>query len=87
MQIFTTTLSSGELALESSKGAMSISIEPSANSSCTITGSIPFKGIQPTPIVLMEKVVVNYAAASASAPLNGITITWVSGAIDIIIGF
>lgn len=87
MRIFTYPLTSGELKLERQDGAIFLSIEVGANSSCTITGGIPFKGQMPIPIVLLESSIVNYRAASPASPLNNFTITWVSGTINLIIGF
>lgn len=87
MRIFTYGLTSGELKLNNEDGVAFISIEPSANSTCTLTGNMTFKGMTSTPIVLFETAVVNYRAFSPSSPLKGITVTWVSGTINLIIGF
>jgi hypothetical protein len=87
MQIFTTTLSSGTLLLNREDGAQVISIQVRAESQCLLTGSLPFKGVQPTPVALAAGNVFNYAASSPSSPLDGIIITHVSGDIDIIVGF
>jgi hypothetical protein len=87
MQIYTTTLSSGTLVLNRVDGAQSISIQARANGQCLFTGNLPFKGELPTPVTLAAGNVFNYAAASPSSPLDGITITNVSGAIDIVVGF
>jgi hypothetical protein len=87
MQIFTTTLSSGSLTLLREDGAQVISIQVRDSSQCLLTGSLPFKGVQPTPNVLNAGSVFNYAASSPSSPLDGIVITNVSGDIDIVVGF
>lgn len=87
MQIYTTTLTSGELVLNKADGAMTICIQVNTASSCLLTGGIPFKGETPTPITMDANQVFNFTAASASSPLDGITITWVSGSVDIVIGF
>jgi hypothetical protein len=87
MQIYTTTLSSGSLVLNRVDGAQSISIQARSNGQCLFTGNLPFKGEQPTPVALSAGNVFNYAAASPSSPLDGITITNVSGDIDIVVGF
>ena len=87
MQIFTTTLTSGTLLLNIADGAMVISVQANDSSSCLITGGLPFKQVTPTPIVLSSGQIWNYAAATPSSPLDGITITWVSGDIDIVVGF
>lgn len=87
MEIFTTTLTSGELVLNREDGAMFISIQPADNSICMFDGSIPFKGLQPVPSLISGGRAVSYAAQSPNSPLDGITITHVTGSIDIIIGF
>jgi hypothetical protein len=85
MQIYTTTLTTGTLVLNREDGGQVISIL--ANGQCLITGNLPFKGVNPTSITLSTGDVFNYTASSPSSPLDGITITWVSGSIDIIVGF
>ena len=86
MTFYTTTLSSGSLQIDSADGAMQVSIEPNSSSSCTVLGSLPFKGLTPLPILLDSNQVLTISAMSPSSPLNGLTITWVSGTVDIIIG-
>jgi len=87
MQIYTTTLSSGVLTLSRGDGAQVISIQCKTGGSALFTGSLPFQGQQPTPITLTAGQVFNYSASSPSSPLDGITITWVSGSVDIVVGF
>lgn len=85
MQIYTTTLTTGSLVLNRVDGGQVLSIL--AKGQCLITGNLPFKGVSPTPIPLSTGDVFNYSASNPSSPLDGITITWVSGSIDIIVGF
>lgn len=87
MQIFTTTLSSGSLQLLREDGAQVVSIQARANGQCLFTGNLPFKGTLPTPVALSAGNVFNYAASSPASPLDGITITHVSGDVDIVVGF
>jgi len=87
VQIYTTTLSAGVLQLNRQDGAMMISIQPASGAECIFTGSMPFKGELPTPIALNNQQVFNLSASTSSSPLDGITITWVSGNIDIVVGF
>lgn len=87
MELFTTTLTSGELTLNRQDGAMFISIQPSVNSICLFEGNIPFKGIQPQPSQITGGKAVSYAAQSANSPLDGIKVTHITGSIDILIGF
>jgi hypothetical protein len=88
MTFFTFTLSSGSLILNGSEGASFISIQTDpANGSCTVLGGIPFQGLQPTAVPLSIGQGINLSANTPSSPLAGITITWVAGTIDIIVGF
>ena len=86
MTFYTTTLSSGSLEILTADGAQMISIEPNSSSSCTVLGSLPFKGLSPNAITLDANQVLTISAPSPSSPLNGITVTWVSGTIDLIVG-
>ena len=86
MKIHTTTLTSGSLVLQKDDGAMVISIKANAGSSCLITGGIAFKGEPSTPTPIGSFDVFNYAAPPAS-PIDDLTITWVSGTVDIVVGF
>ena len=88
MQIYTTTLTGGVLQLDRVDGAMVISVQPAiTGGQALFTGNLPFKGDQPTAVTLTSGQVLNYAAASANSALDGITITWVSGNVDVIVGF
>jgi hypothetical protein len=88
MTFWTYTLSSGSLVLNGSEGASFISIQTDpANGSCTVLGGIPFKGLQPVAVPLSIGQGINLSANSPVSPLAGITITWVAGTIDIIVGF
>ena len=88
MTFWTYTLSSGSLILNGSEGASFISIQTDpANGSCTVLGGIAFQGLQPTAVPLSIGQGINFSANTPSSPLAGITITWVAGTIDIIVGF
>jgi len=86
MTFYTTTLSSGSLEILTADGAQMISIEPNSGSSCTVLGSLPFKGLSPSAITLDANQVLTISSNTPTSPLNGITITHVSGTIDIIVG-
>lgn len=87
MQIYTTTLTSGVLTLQRTDGAQVISLQCKTGGEALFTGNLPFQGVTPTPITLTAGQVFNYSASSPSSPLDGITITWVAGDIDIVVGF
>lgn len=86
MNFYTTTLSSGTLEINSVDGAMMISIEPNSGSSCTVLGTLPFKGLTPNAITLDANQVLTLSAQSPNSPLSGLTITHVSGTVDIVVG-
>lgn len=87
MQIFTTTMTTGTMVINREDGAMFISIQPAENASCTVLGGISFNGVESTPLTLNSLQIASYAASSAASPLDGITITHISGDIDILVGF
>jgi len=93
MKFFTQELAAGGLTsmvLSAADGALQISIQPQANSGCTITGGIDFNmggtilTPQAIPLVNNNTLVLS---ASPSSPIDGLTITWVSGIVCVIIGF
>lgn len=88
MEFFTTTLTSGSLSFAAANGATFVSIQcDSSTGSCTILGGISFKGVASQSITLTAGQVASFAASSPQSPLNNLTITWVAGNIDIIVGF
>jgi hypothetical protein len=88
MTFWTYTLSSGSIVLNGTEGASFISIQTDpANGSCTVLGGIPFQGLQPVAVPLSIGQGINFSANTPASPLAGITITWVAGTIDIIVGF
>lgn len=87
MRFFTTTLTSGSFVINAEQGVSLVSIQPIDSSSCTILGGIPFNGLQPSPITLSNNNALTLNSASPVSPLDGITITWIAGTIDIIIGY
>jgi hypothetical protein len=87
MKFFTTSLTSGTFVVAAAQGASLLSIQPQDASSCTILGGIPFNGLQPSAIAVSNNNALTLTSASAFSPLDGITITWTAGTIDIIIGY
>jgi hypothetical protein len=88
MTFFTYTLTSGSLVLNANDYAFFVSILTDTTAgSCTILGGIPFKGIPSNAVSLSLGQGINFSSINPSSPLSGITITWVAGTIDIIIGF
>lgn len=86
MRIFTHTLSSGSITIRNSDYVTQLSIQANDSSSCTILGSgTSFQSLSPNAITLENGENMTLTAPD-NAPLDGITITWVSGTIDILIG-
>lgn len=87
MTFFTYTLSSGSLAINKADGASFLSVQTDASSGqCTVLGSMPFKGLSPNAVSLSNGEGVNFSSPTPSSPLDGITVTWVAGSVDIIVG-
>ena len=88
MVFWTYPLTTGTFTIDASNNAMFLSIicDPSAGS-CTVLGSIPFKGISPAPVTLTAGEGINLTAQSPTSPLSGIVITHVAGTVDLLVGF
>ena len=86
MRIFTYTLSSGSLSINTADGVTQISVESNASSECTIEGNFPFQSFLSSPIVLESGQSITLMATTPASPIDGVTITHVSGTIDILIG-
>jgi hypothetical protein len=87
MRFFTFSLTSGTLSISQNDGAMFLSVQCSDSSSCTIAGNQPFKTLTSTAVTLGASQGINLSAVSPASPLDGITVTWISGSIDILVGF
>lgn len=87
MRFYTTTLTSGSLSIAFNDGAMFVSVQTDSSSGgANILGNLPFKGLQPSAVSLGAGQGINISALSPASPLDGITITWTSGSVDILIG-
>lgn len=88
MTFWTYTLSSGSLTINAADGAMFLSLQTDSTSgNCTVLGGIPFKGLNPQAVSITAGQGINLAAINPTSPLDGITITHVTGSIDIVVGF
>jgi hypothetical protein len=87
MKFFTTSLTSGTFLVEAAQGASLLSIQPQDSSSCTVLGGIPFNGLQPSAISISNNNALTLTSASPNSPLDGITVTWTAGTVDIIVGY
>lgn len=87
MTFYTQTLSSGTFVLSAAEGASMISVQPQTSSTCTFLGSGTYNGANSSEITISNNNSLTISSSSPTSPLNGITITWVAGNIDIIVGF
>lgn len=89
MRVFTYTLSStGSITINQTDGVMFLSVQSGASTgSCTILGNLPFKGLTPSTVSLSAGQGINLSSSTPVSPLDGITITWVAGTVDVLVGF
>tara|TARA_R110000868_G_scaffold6587_1_gene37174 strand:- start:245 stop:508 length:264 start_codon:yes stop_codon:yes gene_type:complete len=87
MNFFTSTLTSGSITIATANGVSQLTVAPRTGSSCEILGNMTFQGNQSTAIPIAEGETFVISAASPSSPIDGFTISWVSGGIDIMMGF
>ena len=87
MNFFTSTLTSGSISITTQDGVSEISLAPKSGSSCTVLGNMTFNGYTGTPITVTSGETLVVSSSSPSSPIDGLTITWESGGIDVIMGF
>ena len=85
MRLFTYTLSSGSVTINSSDGVTMITVQSAINGSATITGNVGFNGLSPSSVTIASGQSFTITTPTYS-PLDGVTIAWVSGSADIVIG-
>lgn len=87
MKYFTYTLTAGSITISTTDYVQFLSIKTvGTTGSCTVLGNLPFQGITPNAVTLTGGDGLNLSTSLSSAPLDGITITWVAGSVDIVIG-
>jgi len=86
MRYFTYTLTSGSLTISTADYVQFISIICGSAGSVEVLGDLTFQGLSPNAVVLSAGEGINLSTSLSSSPLNGITITWLAGSVDIIIG-
>ena len=88
MRFFTYSLTSGSITIDSTDSAMFVSLQcDSSTGGCTVAGNFPYKSLTPSAVSLGAGQGLNLSALSPQSPLDGLTITWVSGTVDVVIGF
>lgn len=86
MRLHTRTLTSGSVTIVASDGVTQISVQANPSSSGTVTGNFPFQGTNANAITLQDGQALTITTPTNS-PLDGVVIAWVSGSIDLVIGF
>jgi hypothetical protein len=87
MNFFTSTITSGSVSIATSDGVSQLTVAPRVGSSCNIIGNMTFQGNQSIAIPIAAGETFVISAASPSSPIDGFTIQWESGGIDIMMGF
>ena len=89
MRFFTYTMTSGSVVISYPMGVQYVSIQAdqATKGSFSVLGNIPFNGLQPNSVTIPSGNGVNFRAETPNAPLDGLTISWISGNVDMIIGF
>ena len=87
MKFHTRTLTAGSLTINAIDGAMSVSVQANDSSSATIAGNLTFQGVNSSAITIENGEALTITAPSPASPLDGLTINWGGGTVDVIIGF
>lgn len=89
MQVTTLVLTENQtITINEEDGVQSISVmaDPTGGQ-FSILGNIPFKGIVPQQITLSDSTGVTLVANNPQNVVSGLTITWVSGIVQVVIGW
>lgn len=86
MRLHTRTLTSGSITIVSGDGVTQISVQANPSSSGTVTGNFPFQGQTANAVTLQDGQALTITTPTNS-PLDGVVIAWVSGQVDVVIGF
>lgn len=86
MNVHTRTLTAGQsLALTPSDLVLQISVLVAASSSATVLGTLPVGGTAGSAIALSENQGFSISSALPNSPISGLTVTCVSGTVDIML--
>jgi len=87
MTVYTSTLTSGSLTITADDYVSFLSVKAANTaSSFEFTGSAYFQQVLSSSVTLSNGDGVSLTAPSPQSPIQGVTITWLSGSVDIIIG-
>ena len=79
-------MSSGVISISYTDEVLQLSLQANSSSSCNVSGNFTFQGTPSSNVTLSNGEGLTLTALSLNSPLDGITVTWLSGTIDIIIG-
>lgn len=85
MRVHTREMSSGTINISYTDEVLQLSIQANSDSSCTVLGNFTFQGVASTAVTLSNGEGITLTAASANSPLDGLTISWLSGTVDVVI--
>jgi hypothetical protein len=86
MVCFTKNLTSGTITIDKAQGAAFVSVMPNTSGSCTVIGGVGFGGSNSEAITLSAGEVWSFGSQNTQNPIDGVTITWVSGTVKVCIG-
>ena len=72
--------------LTAADGVAAISVQAAtAGGSVTVLGNLPFSGSAPSAITLSDGEGITLTSPNFATPISGLTITWVSGTVNLLI--
>jgi hypothetical protein len=80
-------MSSGVITINDSDEVTQLSIQANSSSSVSVLGNFTFKGMTSNAVTLSNGEGITLTAPSLNSTLDGLTITWLSGTVDIVIAF
>jgi hypothetical protein len=76
------------ISIDDNDGVMALSVQAEATGgSFDFIGSRPFKTFVPSTLTLTAGEGVNLTATNPQVPISGVTITWVSGTVNVLISY
>jgi len=87
MRVHTQTMSSGVITISYTDEVTQLSIQANSSSSVSVSGNYTFQGMASNAVTLSNGEGLTLTAPSLNSTLDGLTITWLSGTVDIVIAF
>ncbi len=79
-------MSSGSITISAADGVTQISLQANPSSSCTIAGGFQYQSLPSNPVTISDGQSITITSPTYS-PLDNVVIAWVSGTVDIVMGF